>query len=292
MNTLYHYTSLNGVLGILHSRAIWASHVSYLNDASEFLHGVSFAREIAGNIFMADDYLAAFGWAVRHALEAVSAVDLYTASFSEKADLLSQWRGYCPAGAGLCLGFDSDLLRDYCLERGYRLEKCIYTHDEQIRQVRTLVSECLEEFPSRDLSRQDYEKLTSKERVDTDLAYQDRTTRGSDSTQANAATERLCANIEKLTPLFKHEGFHEEAEWRIVANEPREKIKFRASSSYLVPYIELPVVSHGSGSVLREVIIGPNPNHDRCAKSIEMLLAAGGLSEVEVKSSSIPFNSW
>ena len=292
MNTLYHYTSLNGILGILRSNSVWATHASYLNDASEFFHGLSFAKQIAGGIFMEDDYLAAFGWAVRHALQAVSADDLYVASFSEKADLLSQWRGYCPAGAGLCLGFDSTQLKNFCLARGYRLEKCIYEHQKQIQQVEALVSQCLEKFPKPHLSRGEYERLDSKGQVDAEIAYRLQTSEGPDKPQADAAVEWLCTAIAELAPLFKNEGFHEEAEWRVVVNGPREQVKFRANSSYLAPYVELELLSEAADSALREVIIGPNPNQRRCETSIKMLLVECGLSGVEVKSSSLPFNSW
>jgi hypothetical protein len=33
---LYHYTSQDGLLGILDSKSIWASKVQYLNDEQEF----------------------------------------------------------------------------------------------------------------------------------------------------------------------------------------------------------------------------------------------------------------
>ncbi len=292
MNMLYHYTSLNGILGILRSNSVWATHASYLNDASEFFHGLSFAKQIAGGIFMEDDYLAAFGWAVRHALEAVSADDLYVASFSEQADILSQWRGYCPAGAGLCLGFDFTQLKNFCLTRGYRLEKCIYEHKKQIQQVEALVSRCFERFPKPHLSRGEYERLDSRGQVDAEFAYRFQTSEGPDKPQADAAVEWLCTAIAELAPLFKNEGFHEEAEWRVVVNGPREQVKFRANSSYLAPYVELELLSEAADSALREVIIGPNPNQRRCETSIKMLLVDCGLSGVEVKSSSLPFNSW
>lgn len=292
MNTLYHYTSLSGIVGILRSRSIWATHASYLNDASEFFHGLDFAKQVAGEIFMKDDYLAAFGWAVRHGLEAVSADDLYVASFSEKADLLSQWRGYCPAGAGLCLGFDFGHLRDFCQARGYRLEQCIYGHSQQIQQVEALVSQCLERFPKPTLARSDYEKLDSKGQVNAEIDYRLRTSEGSDKPQADAAVGWLCAEISELAPLFKNEGFHEESEWRIVAKGPREPVQFRPSSSYLAPYVELEVFSDTEASALREVIIGPNPNQRRCESSIKMLLDSCGLGGVEVITSCLPFNSW
>lgn len=241
---------------------------------------------------MEDDYLSAFGWAVRHGLEAVSADDLYVASFSEKADLLSQWRGYCPAGAGLCLGFGFDHLRDFCQARGYRLEQCIYEHSQQIQHVETLVTQCLERFPKPALARSDYENLDSKGQVDAEIDYRLRTSEGPDKPQADAAVEWLCVEISELAPLFKNEGFHEESEWRIVAKGPREPVKFRASPSYLAPYVELGVLSGAGVSALREVIVGPNPNQRRCESSIKMLLDSFGLGDVEVKASPLPFNSW
>lgn len=292
MNTLYHYTSLSGILGILRSRSIWATHASYLNDSSEFLHGLDFAKNVAGRIYMEDDYLAAFRWAVRDGLEAVSADDLYVTSFSQKADLLSQWRGYCPTGAGLCLGFQFDQLKEFCRGRGYRLEQCIYEHGHQVQHVEKLVTQCPERFPKPALSRSEYEKLDSKGKVNAEIDYSLSTSEGPDKPQADAAVDWLCAEITELAPLFKNEGFHEESEWRIVAKEPREPVQFRASPSYLAPYVELGVLSGAGVSTLREVIVGPNPNQRRCESSIRMLLDSLGLEDVEVKISPLPFNSW
>jgi len=292
MDTLYHYTSLNGILGILESRSVWATHASYLNDASEFFHGLSFAKQVAGGIFMEDDYLAAFGWAVRHGLEAVSADSLYVTSFSEKADLLSQWRGYCPPGAGLCVGFTISQLQSFCEERGYRLEKCIYDHKEQSQRVEALVNECFEMFPKPRITRKEYESLDSKGRVDANISYRTQTSEGPRKLQADLAVQWLCAEVAEVAPLFKNEGFHEESEWRIVAKEPKERVKFRASSSYLAPYVELELLSDARRSALREVIIGPNPNQRRCQRAIAMLLKSSGLTNVDLKVSPLPFNSW
>ena len=36
---LYHYTGQKGLEGILGSKSIWATHVKFLNDESEFVHG-------------------------------------------------------------------------------------------------------------------------------------------------------------------------------------------------------------------------------------------------------------
>jgi len=40
--------------------------------------------------------LRRFGAMLYEHLESVKGEEIYVASFSEKPDLLSQWRGYCP----------------------------------------------------------------------------------------------------------------------------------------------------------------------------------------------------
>ncbi len=292
MSMLYHYTSQNGIIGIIRSRSIWATHAMALNDSSEFTHGLSFAKHVAGGIFQDDDYLSAFGWAVRHALETVSASDLYVTAFSEKPDLLSQWRGYCPAGAGLCLGFGFDDLEAFCERQGYKLEKCIYEHQDQIKQIHDLVESCLNKFPKPPLSRKEYNELTSKERVKFIIDQRLHTSQGRDKPNADAAVAWLCAEIAQLVPKFKNEGFHEEAEWRIIAKEPKEQVMFRASSSYLAPYVELEILTSANSTALREVIVGPNPNQSRCEESVKTLLTTAGLDGVELRRSSLPYNNW
>ena len=42
---IYHYTDINGLLGIIDSGSIWATHVSRLNDSSEYHHGIKVVRD-------------------------------------------------------------------------------------------------------------------------------------------------------------------------------------------------------------------------------------------------------
>src|ERR1017187_4720137 len=44
-DVLYHYTTQTGLLGIVMSREIWASHTQYLNDVREFRHAIEITSE-------------------------------------------------------------------------------------------------------------------------------------------------------------------------------------------------------------------------------------------------------
>lgn len=289
---LYHYTNFPGLLGILGSQSIWASSCSYLNDSTEFSHSLGFAKQIAGGIFENDDYLEAFGWQLRHGLESLAPEDLYVASFSEKGDLLSQWRGYCPSGAGVSIGFDRSALDSYCTDHNYRFSKCIYDHEAQVLAISTMVQSCLEIYPKPSVSRGEYELLSSKDKVDCNITYRMRTAEGAESAQAESAIQMFSEKLFEVAPLFKNFGFHEETEWRIVAYRPSEEQKFRTGPSYLIPYIDIPFIKACGGEAIREIVIGPNPDQRRCAASIERLLSSKNLGHVEIRMSSIPFSAW
>jgi hypothetical protein len=105
--TLYHYTSMEGLLGIVQKRQIWASHIRYLNDRMEQDHIWSVVENRARERLKQTDDPA-----IKSALETLPAdvarrtrTHAYVASFSADGDLLSQWLSYCPDGKGFAIGF-------------------------------------------------------------------------------------------------------------------------------------------------------------------------------------------
>src|SRR3954447_7176655 len=44
--TLYHYTDATGLLGVITSGTVWATHYEYLNDASEFKYAVGVMNDV------------------------------------------------------------------------------------------------------------------------------------------------------------------------------------------------------------------------------------------------------
>ena len=110
MSRLYHYTSVNGLRGIIDSGNIWATHLGFLNDLSE------------GRAARADE-------AFRARLEETDKrAPLFIASFcrhqephQRKNGLLSQWRGYAGEGGGYCVVFDEAAL-DVLVEAEHRDE--------------------------------------------------------------------------------------------------------------------------------------------------------------------------
>ena len=105
---IFHYTSQRGLIGIAQSKSIWATNIHYLSDSAEFIHAIDLVNHL-----MRVEGESCSEVRVKHLFyrlamtkENIENISIYVCSFSEKKDLLSQWRGYCPNGNGFSIGFD------------------------------------------------------------------------------------------------------------------------------------------------------------------------------------------
>src|SRR5438270_3461004 len=105
---LYHYTSMEGLLSIVKSGRMRASHIRYLNDLSEaeWLWGIA-VRELEKMQSALETETDSDATKILELIDKRRSGNEFVASFSENGDDLSQWRAYCPSGAGFGIGFDS-----------------------------------------------------------------------------------------------------------------------------------------------------------------------------------------
>ncbi|WP_210396224.1 DUF2971 domain-containing protein [Motiliproteus sediminis] len=251
--TLFHYTSLQGLSGIVESGAIWASDVRYLNDSAEIRHTTELILEQShrridegsGNVAL----LAQFQeWLSR----GISRDHLLLgASFRANGNLLSQWRGYSSLGKGVSLGFRPDTLIKAATEQGFRIGRCIYAPEQQRQLIEALLDN-LEQL-AEDNHGGDYEALFRS--AEEDLLH--------------------------TAALLKHPAFAEEAEWRLVTSIAAEGshpgLKFREGRSMLVPYVELQLAGPGQPLPLDQVYLGPTPHAALSMQSLGLYLQRRGI---------------
>src|SRR5271169_3549265 len=109
---IWHYTSADGLIGILKSGHIWSTQVACLNDTLEqrYFGDLVHAAVKALRASTADPSVAIM---TRVADEALANRDFSTAGhfvacFSEVEDDLGQWRGYGGGECGYAIGFRPD----------------------------------------------------------------------------------------------------------------------------------------------------------------------------------------
>ncbi|MBP1861762.1 DUF2971 domain-containing protein [Rhizobium herbae] len=246
---LFHYTTYPGFVGILNSRQLWATSVYHMNDSHEYVHGMGIAIRVVGKHHdTLEGRAKKLAFAILQYLPNFSEGNICTASFSENGDVLSQWRAYGGSG-GISLGFSFDALQKIGSRNGFELIKCIY--DEGTK------SAIAEEWFERSVTR-----LESQSDPDNEID--------------NIALW-FCNRIQQWACAFKHSGFREENEWRIISRflpYDRPEMHVRATNRMLTPYFALPLEVGKDGDKfdigIDEVVIGPTDHRSLIGKGVDV----------------------
>jgi hypothetical protein len=277
--TLYHYTTPTGFKGIIESGVLRATHVAYTNDRIELLHAVEITRSC-----VRDRQHNATTQSEKNLLAALDAnlanttpfntLPVAISCFCEDGDLLSQWRGYGLGEGGIAIGFDAKkVLATLTNWDGY-LAPVIYKDAEQRQLATDLVAGIVSE----------YDAILKSRHI------ADAVTHLSDYLTGCAAVAT------RMGPLFKHHGFAEENEWRLIhLIQNLSTVRFLAKSTYLSPFVELAIgVKRDKQPDLlpiTEVWFGPGRYQEHAQQSCGALLSAFGYFNIPLNRSQTPFRS-
>ncbi len=260
---LYHYTTLNGLMGIVRSRTLWASDIRYMNDSAELKHSADLIRlEVQERITRGHgkaDLLGQFMDWITHRI--TNGHMLFASSFRSEGNLLSQWRGYSAHGKGVSLGFSADSILRCAGRQQFQIGKCIYEPAMQRRLIRRVI---------------DAVEAHVENHVDDTTPRQ----------QISAIYQKVFDTIEidllRIAAVLKHPSFREEKEWRIVSpvfTDCRDSpIRFREANAMLVPYLEFDLqLEAGRPLQLDHLYVGPTSNINISMNSLGMFLAQNGI---------------
>jgi hypothetical protein len=290
--TVYHYTSGEGVTGIIDKHEIWMSNTAFMNDTTE-LNMLQDAKALFKDSDFVNDAVKQEWQEMleRQWLSEERQTDYYMASFSKQKDSLEQWRAY----GNFCIGFDA---RKLAAGKRVFLYSCLYTENDIRRWV------------------------LKKERIDEWKSLRD------DEERRNGAYNLFYVASMK----YKNKHFKNEREVRLIAsshhnwlykNSPEMyeddlPIHFRRHPVYgfPVPYVKF-FLEHErrenpktkketekemkerklreEGKKLREllpiteVIVGPMAHQTDAKVSCQILLSERGYKNVRVTESNIPY---
>jgi hypothetical protein len=278
---LYHYTTLEGLKGILKNRSIWFTHTSTLNDPLELKYGKNLILDILNKaINKKDDPI------INQLLNAlviqINSFDdviyeAYVACFCESDNLLSQWRGYGHRGGGYNIGFEftSDTkfyhLSDPSEDESYViLRKIIYDFDKQKELVSKYLSLIL---------------INASRAID---HYKNHG--GLPEIWGNMAAIESSNILSDLMLSFKSPVFKEENEWRLIlVRQPEHKLvqlKFRENSNGLIPYIETYIIEKKENRNLfpiHSIRFGPMLDVSRTKSALNLYLRKEAVSENNIR---------
>lgn len=284
IKTVYHYTSQTGLLGIVNSKSLWATNIAYLNDAREFYHAIDTAYKGTEAMLkestkkLTENELKLLQHIKVHLQLApmVSSIpDVYVFCLSEKEDLLTQWRAYCPRNGGFSIGFDCDYLEKLAKEQGFNLIKCDYAISTQPSLIDNLLSK--------------YVMQTRKW-----TATGDNLENEIQNTFGEFVTELFF-----IAPRIKDQSFQEERDWRLSGFVPtfQEGIDFREGTSMITPYYKFKLAQDDQPVQIQEVIVGPTPHPHLARESAELFLQSMHVCNKDgivppLRLSLLPFCGW
>jgi hypothetical protein len=276
---LYHYTNLDGLMGILKNTCFWATHTDFLNDSVELRHGIQLCFDVIEEKASqtVDKYEISFLYEIKQKIIEEKR-ELFLVSFCANGDLLSQWRGYSRGEYGVSIGFNYSELAGHCttqyINNHIIPNKVIYDTKIQKQIIEDIICIGI--------------KALNYEGVEWDKSY-----------RIEVYPELLVQTLFIYIPLLKHPSFAEEKEYRFVVHnfqqDGKENIKksYRIRENVILPYAQLDIITHDKESSRKlpidKIIIGPSKSQDLTRKSIDYFLSNNGYSYVETEFSSIPY---
>lgn len=269
---LFHYTPFASFLAILQSGKLWATGVQYLNDSQELLHAIGLAGDYVRDRLGSEktrEAQSALSDIVK-SLPSVTHLRIFQFSFSEEADLLSQWRAYCPNG-GVSFGLRRSVLAETASNSDFRLVQCIYDHDQQRDRISRIMDPVIED------------RLSMFHHI------------------ANGTLDRYVQlqsegpwsqKLLELAPQLKHSSFQEEREWRLVSGEIHgndKRLCFHTSASCLLPHIEIDIAAGRGHIPIESVVVAPHPQSQLVLNAVCEAVGSFGGQRWTVRSSQVPY---
>lgn len=272
-NKLYHYTNLNSTLGIIENQELWLSNLYFQNDKNEYELGLDILNQILKikkSDYINDHKVSVFLSTLDSAIDLLTNQKVFTTSFSEEPDLLSQWRGYGDNCQGARIEFS---ILENIKEPGIQLLPCIYNEKEQIEYINFIFDRSIQ------ILNKTKEKNIANENdfLEAEKPFKD---------AINAAGSYFISTSNVACSIIKHKAFEEEKEWRLI-NFKEDQILYRVKSYYIVPYIKMKI--HNLKEYLTEIMLCSSPELNISEKSLKFLLNNKGFSKSVITKSIIPY---
>lgn len=256
-DTIYHYTDVNGLIGLIKTGCIWATHVSRLNDSSENKHGFNLVIE-----YVRDNLPKSSKPLIEKALLGLQSVDTYVACYSTNNDLLSLWRNYTGTRVGYSLGFETSQMATLD-DKMPLLEKVIYKDSITLAMLDLLLKR-VEDF------------VNQNSFGEVEVGY---------------LMGMVQSILNTIACIIKHHKFEEENEYRQFfqpgSTGLEMEIFFRAGQVGLTPYVKIQFLKKGK-LPLKNVTVGPCQDFEIESNALKILLGRCGYEGVEILKSEIP----
>ncbi|MGM0971122.1 MAG: DUF2971 domain-containing protein [Bacillota bacterium] len=260
--TLYHYTDVYGLEGIMKHKELWVSNADFLNDKTER----KYTEKILFNIIEEKLKNHELRDLIMDALE--ECLDMknnptYILSLSKNKDSNLLWSNYSQDD-GYNISFQFKSLEDISNSPDLTVFKSKVIYDEEIHYeaLNELADYCVETFSNNKIN---YEELVSEVRV-------------------------IHTCLQLLASFFKDSCFQQEEEYRIVLIQTvgiKQSYDCRVSNGAFIPYLKMKF----SINDVKGITIGPKNKMDISEEGLKSFLTLNefNVETIEINRSKIPY---
>ena len=249
--SLYHFTNINGLLGIITNNELWLSERNYLNDVND----EKFIKDYVRNIFK---NLSQKEWE-EYEIYLIPSKNQYIFSTSKEKDSIHQWTYY-----GLQESFCIEFERKKLINLFYRFDKktdfyygpILYGNERTLNIANKIIDE--------------YTSLISNKNCIFNIDNFDE--------KGFSEFKRV---YQYFYSLIKQTGHSCENEYRFLL-QSESKPEFRISNGLFVPFIKV----KAKGKLpIKKIYIGPNSYETSAKENLEYFLKNNGYNNVIVDKS-------
>ncbi len=288
---LYHYTTADGVRGIVENREFLATKSDFLNDKLEFQYAVEVVERLTEKYIVNESLRERFFSALKTEIDRIGiitpscttdgehdedALSFYVVSFSKLQNNALLWAEFTDF-RGYCLEFDYEKLVEGFQNRVFLHGTVIYDEEEQMNGLLESLLACIHNL---------------MEEGAKDLA-------GFFEEEADPSEESLMKLVAEMSVVcsvyamfFKKNFFEGEEEYRfvfppLIKRFGTSKPKFRLRDQIFLPYIMVEYERERENVPLESVMVGAKNNSDIAVRGMRYFLRTQGI-DVPVLLSDIP----
>lgn len=285
---LYHYTTAEGVQGIVKNKQFIATQRDYLNDKMEFLYAFQVMEALVNTYIVNEALRHRFLNLVEEEMrqlaiaipscqvdctEEVVMQQFYVVAFSKLENSALLWAEFTDF-KGYCLGFDYARLVEGFQGRVFLHGTVIYDEKVQTQCLLDALLSCIRGGIDRGLS-------------DLEGFFEEESNPGDDCLLSVAEDMAVVCSIYAM--FFKKEFFAGEEEYRFVFSPSgrAQEAGFRIVEQVFLPYIKVEYDDSSAGLPIESVMVGAKNNTDIAVRGVRAFLREEGL-EIPVTLSDIP----
>ena len=285
---LYHYTTADGIRGIVENREFMATKSDFLNDKLEFQYAVEVMERLMEKYIVNEDLRRQFSAKLKAEIDRIgiitsadSIVDedemsFYVVAFSKQQNNSLLWAEFTDF-RGYCLEFDYEKIVEGFQHRVFLHGTVIYDEEEQMNGLLESLLSCIH-------------SLVEKGAKDLQGFFEEDAVPSEESLDQLVDAMAVVCSVYAM--FFKKSYFAGEEEYRFIfppqhREKGKDKPQFRLLDQIFLPYIMVELEAEQKDLPLQSVMVGAKNNSDIAVRGMKYFLKTQGL-DIPVLLSDIP----